>query len=172
MTPDGPAREQQLLTWLPRLRRYARALAGNREDADDLVQDTLLRAWSRPGLWGGVADVRAWLFAILHNLHVDAIRRSKITTVPLDEHTPEPPTPARQGERLAVLDLQGALDLLPAEQKEVILLVALEDMSYADIAALLSIPIGTVMSRLARGRERLRSLVEGRAEPVRLQVVK
>ena len=71
-----------------------------------------------------------------------------------------------------MLDLQGALDLLPAEQKEVILLVALEDMSYADIAALLSIPIGTVMSRLARGRERLRSLMEGRAEPVRLQVVK
>ena len=71
MTPDGPAREQQLPTWLPRLRRYARALAGNREDADDLVQDTLLRAWSRPGLWGGVADVRAWLFA--ENQRADAV---------------------------------------------------------------------------------------------------
>lgn len=77
-----------------------------------------------------------------------------------------------QGDRLAVLDLQAALDLLPVEQKEVLLLVALEDMAYADVAQALGIPIGTVMSRLSRGRERLRGLMEGRAEPVRLKVVK
>ncbi|MBT9504693.1 MAG: sigma-70 family RNA polymerase sigma factor [Burkholderiaceae bacterium] len=164
--------DQQLLTWLPRLRRYARALAGNRDDADDLVQDTLERAWSRSGLWRGVADMRAWLFAIMHNLHVDGVRRPRPLTVDLDEDFLEFATPPTQGERLDVLDLQAALDLLPIEQKEILLLIALEDMAYADIAATLGIPIGTVMSRLSRGRERLRALMEGRATPVRLKVVK
>jgi RNA polymerase sigma-70 factor (ECF subfamily) len=164
--------DQSLLTWLPRLRRYARALAGNRDDADDLVQDTLERAWAKAGLWSGVADMRAWLFSIMHNLHVDGIRRPKVATVDLDDDTPEIPVAPTQGERLAVLDLQAALDQLPVEQKEIILLVALEDMAYADIAKTLGIPIGTVMSRLSRGRERLRALMEGRADPVRLKVVR
>ena len=164
--------DAQLLTWLPRLRRYARALVNNREDADDLVQDTLERAWAKAGLWRGVADMRAWLFSIMHNLHVDGVRRPKLHTVTMDDDTPEVPVTPTQGERLAVLDLQAALDLLPVEQKEILLLVALEDMAYAEVAQALGIPIGTVMSRLSRGRERLRGLMEGRAEPVRLKVVK
>ena len=167
--------DQTLLTWVPRLRRYARALAGNRDDADDLVQDTLERAWSRASLWRGsgeVRDLRAWLFSVMHNLHVDGIRRPKLATVLMDDDTPEVAVAPTQGERLAVIDLQGALDLLPIEQKEIVLLVALEDMSYADVAVTLAIPIGTVMSRLSRGRERLRALMEGRDEPVRLKVVK
>jgi len=125
---------QTLLSWVPRLRRYARALAGNRDDADDLVQDTLERAWSRASLWRGsgeVRDLRAWLFSVMHNLHVDGIRRPKLATVLMDDDTPEVAVAPTQGERLAVLDLQGALDLLPIEQKEIVLLVALEDMSYA-----------------------------------------
>lgn len=161
-----------LLTWLPRLRRYARALAGNRDDADDLVQDTLERAWAKSTLWHGVVDMRAWLFGIMHNLHVDRIRRPKLATVQLDDDTPEVPVMPVQGERMAVLDLQTALDQLPVEQKQIILLVALEDMAYADIAKTLGIPVGTVMSRLSRGRERLRALMEGRDAPVRLKVVK
>ena len=169
---DDPTQERQLLTWVPRLRRYARALAGNRDDADDLVQDTLERAWAKSGLWHGVADMRAWLFSIMHNLHVDGVRRPKLATVLMDDDTPEVAVAPTQGERLAVLDLQAALDLLPIEQKEIVLLVALEDMAYADVAATLGIPVGTVMSRLSRGRERLRALMEGRDEPVRLKVVK
>ncbi len=169
MTPDD---DQQLLTWVPRLRRYARALAGNRDDADDLVQDTLERAWARSALWRGVADMRGWLFGIMHNLHVDGVRRPRVATQSFDDDTPELASAPTQGERLAVLDLQAALDLLPVEQKEILLLVALEDMAYADVAQLLGIPIGTVMSRLSRGRERLRALLDGRAEPVRLKVVK
>ena len=169
---DDPTQERQLLTWVPRLRRYARALAGNRDDADDLVQDTLERAWAKSGLWHGVADMRAWLFSIMHNLHVDGVRRPKLATVPMDDDTPEVAVAPTQGERLAVLDLQAALDLLPIEQKEIVLLVALEDMAYADVAATLGIPVGTVMSRLSRGRERLRALMEGRDQPVRLKVVK
>ena len=166
MTPD------ELLTWVPRLRRYARALAGNRDDADDLVQDTLERAWAKAGLWRGVADMRAWLFSIMHNLHVDGVRRPRVATQAIDDDTPEVAMAPTQGERLAVLDLQAALDLLPIEQKEIVLLVALEDRAYAEVAKTLGIPIGTVMSRLSRGRERLRGLMEGRAEPVRLKVVK
>ena len=170
--PDQAPEDQQLLTWVPRLRRYARALAGNRDDADDLVQDTLERAWAKAGLWRGVADMRAWLFSIMHNLHADGVRRPKLHTVTMDDDTPEVPVAPKQGERLAVLDLQAALDLLPVEQKEIVLLVALEDMAYADVAKALGIPIGTVMSRLSRGRERLRALMEGRDQPVRLEVVR
>ena len=146
-----------LLTWMPRLRRYARALAGNRDDADDLVQDTL---------------ERAWLFGMMHNLHVDGVRRPRLHTVVHDDDTPDIPVAASQGERLAVLDLQAALEQLPVEQKEILLLVALEDMTYADVAQTLGIPIGTVMSRLSRGRERLRALIEGRPDPIRLKVVR
>lgn len=164
--------DRQLLIWVPRLRRYARALVGNRDDADDLVQDTLERAWEKSELWRGVADMRAWLFSVMHNLHVDGIRRGKLQTISMDEDTHEVPVAAAQEERLAVLDLQSALDRLPAEQKEIVLLVALEDMAYGDIASTLGVPIGTVMSRLSRGRERLRALMDGRAEPVRLKVVK
>jgi RNA polymerase sigma factor (sigma-70 family) len=166
MTPD------ELLTWVPRLRRYARALAGNRDDADDLVQDTLERAWAKSALWRGVADMRGWLFSIMHNLHVDGVRRPRVATQAIDDDTPEVAMAPTQGERLAVLDLQAALDQLPVEQKEILLLVALEDMAYAEVAKALGIPIGTVMSRLSRGRERLRALMDGRAEPVRLKVVK
>ena len=164
--------DEQLLTWVPRLRRYARALVGNRDDADDLVQDTLERAWAKSAMWRGVTDMRAWLFEIMHNLHVDGIRRPKLHTVVLDEDTPEVPVASTQGDRLAVLDLHAALERLPVEQREIVLLIALEDMSYAEVAATLGIPIGSVMSRLSRGRERLRSLMEGRPDPVRLKVVK
>lgn len=164
--------EAQLLSWVPRLRRYARALAGNREDADDLVQDTLERAWSRSSLWRGVGDMRAWLFGVMHNLHVDGVRRPRPPTVPLDEGTPEILVAPAQSERLEVRDLQAALDQLSPEQKEVLLLVALEDMAYAEVAATLGIPIGTVMSRLSRGRERLRLLLAGAEQPSHLKVVK
>lgn len=164
--------DEQLLTWVPRLRRYARALVGNRDDADDLVQDTLERAWAKSAMWRGVTDMRAWLFGIMHNLHVDGIRRPKLHTVVLDEDTPEVPVASTQGDRLAVLDLQAALERLPVEQREIVLLIALEDMSYAEVAATLGIPIGSVMSRLSRGRERLRNLMEGRPDLVRLKVVK
>ena len=164
--------DDHLLTWVPRLRRYARALVGNRDDADDLVQDTLERALAKSALWRGVADMRAWLFSMMHNLHVDGVRRPRLHTVVLDDDTPEVPVAPTQADRLEVLDLQAALERLPVEQREIILLVALEDMSYADVAATLGIPIGSVMSRLSRGRERLRSLMDGKPDPVRLKVVK
>lgn len=156
--PDAAA----LLASLPRLRRYARALRRNREDADDLVQDTLERAWGRAALWRGVGDMRSWLFSIMHNLHVDALRRGRLDTVDLDEQTPEVPVAPTQGHALALRDLDAALAALPAEQRDVLLLIALDGMAYADVALALGIPIGTVMSRLSRGRERLRGLMDVR----------
>jgi RNA polymerase sigma-70 factor (ECF subfamily) len=169
--------DDDLVAWVPRLRRYARALAGNRDDADDLVQDTLERAWTRAALWRSVVDMRAWLFGIMHNLHVDALRRGRLAVVAIDDDTLEVATPPTQGERLAVRDLQAALARLVPEQREVLLLVALEDMAYADIARTLGIPLGTVMSRLSRGRDRLRVLLDDApsqpgADAVRLKVVK
>lgn len=161
----------ELLAWLPRLRRYARMLRRNREDADDLVQDTLERAWTRAELWSDVGDMRTWLFSIMHNLHVDALRRGRLDTVDLDELTPEVPVAASQCEALAMRDLDAALATLPAEQREVLLLVGLEGMAYAEVAQALTIPIGTVMSRLSRGRERLRAALDGdigRARPAEL----
>ena len=163
---------QQLLTWVPRLRRYARALAGSSDDTDDLVQDTLERACAKSGLWLGVIDMRAWLFGIMHNVHVDGIRRPRLSTVVLDDEMSAEPVASTQDHRLAVRDLQAALEQLPVEQREIMLLVALEDMSYAEVATTLGIPVGSVMSRLSRGRERLRLLLTGHVEPVRLKVVK
>jgi RNA polymerase sigma-70 factor (ECF subfamily) len=171
------AADDDLSPWVPRLRRYARALANNRDDADDLVQDTLERAWARAGLWRHVADMRAWLFGIMHNLHVDALRRGRLAVVAFDDDTPDAVAPPPQAARAAVLDLQAALERLAPEQREVLLLVALEDMAYADVARTLGIPLGTVMSRLSRGRERLRLLLDGApsvpgGDAVRLKVVK
>jgi RNA polymerase sigma-70 factor (ECF subfamily) len=157
----------ELLAWLPRLRRYARVLRRNPEDADDLVQDTLERAWSRAGLWQGVGDMRSWLFSIMHNLHVDALRRGRLDTVDLDEQRVEVPVPATQGHALAMRDLDTALAALPVEQREVLLLVAWEGLAYAEAAQALGVPIGTVMSRLARARAHVKASLEGERPTLR-----
>lgn len=160
MTTADPLRPRPdpglMLGCLPRLRRYARVLRRNHEDADDLVQDTLERAWSRASHWQGVGDMRGWLFSIMHNLHVDALRRGQLDTVELDHLTGELPDPAGPVDRLDLRDLQRALSALPVEQQEVLLLIGLEGLGYAEAASQLGIPLGTVMSRLSRGRERLR----------------
>ena len=161
-----------ILTELPRLRRYARAMLGDRAAADDLVQDTLERAWSRIAQWRAGSDLRAWLFGIMHNLRVDQLRRGSLPTHSLDDDACEVPTRPTQSDRLEVMDLESALRQLPDDQREVLLLVALEEMSYAEIAAALAIPIGTVMSRLSRGRERLRQVMEGRQQAANLRVVR
>ena len=161
-----------ILAEIPRLRRYARAMLGDRAAADDLVQDTLERAWARCALWRAGSDLRAWLFSIMHNLRVDQLRRPSVPTHSLDEEEFEVPTRATQSDRLEVRDLESALLQLPDEQREVLLLVALEDLGYAEIASTLGIPVGTVMSRLARGRERLRLLIESRPPGANLRVVR
>ncbi|UGQ46858.1 RNA polymerase sigma factor [Massilia endophytica] len=159
----------QLLDCLPRLRRYARALLGDRSEADDLVQDTVERAWKRLSSWRQGSDMRPWLFSIMHNLHVDRLRRPAPELVALSEDLVQS-TPSTG--TLELRELDAALPLLPPEQREVLLLVALEEMTYEEVAATLGIPPGTVMSRLSRARERLRLLMLGHPVPVPLKVVK
>jgi RNA polymerase sigma factor (sigma-70 family) len=157
MADPGPLIEPHI----PALRRYAFALVRDRDRADDLVQDTLERALSRWRLRRPDGDVRAWLFTILRNLHVSTWRRDRRhgTTVDLAD-VPTPASAARQDAMLEVHDVLAALDQLPEEQKSLLLLVGVEDFSYDDAARILGMPIGTVMSRLSRARQKLRSVVE------------
>jgi RNA polymerase sigma-70 factor (ECF subfamily) len=161
----------RIVELIPRLRRYARALVSDRARADDLVQDTLERAWNKFHLWRPGSDLRAWLFTVMHNVHVNQVRASRDHAM-LDDEGPEMAVAAVQGASLEIRDLERALAVLSPEQREVLLLIALEDMSYAEVAAMLDIPIGTVMSRLSRAREKLRALMHGTPMNVRLQVVK
>ena len=142
---------------IPRLRRYARALTGSRADADDLVQDTLERAYAKWSLWRRGSGVRPWLFAIMHNVWVNQLSRARLRLAPLDAGRGAA-SAGRQDAALEVRDLSAALEALPDAQREVLLLVTLEDLGYADVARILAVPVGTVTSRLAAARARLREL--------------
>lgn len=148
---------------IPALRRYAAALLRNRVDADDLVHDCLVRALDKLHTRRNDSDVRAWLFAIMHNLFISQKRRAKArpASEPLDEtHESAVSLRPEQDSSLEWRDLIRGLNQLPEEQRSVILLVSVEDLSYAEAAEVLGIPVGTVMSRLSRGRERLRQATE------------
>ncbi|HEV7856424.1 MAG TPA: sigma-70 family RNA polymerase sigma factor [Herminiimonas sp.] len=149
----------RLIACIPRLRRYARALIGERDGADDLVQDTMERGWRRLPSWQRGSDMRAWLFSIMHNLHVDQVRRPSLATDVLDDDMPMPPASAAPTDGLEIRDLESALRMLPDEQREILLLVALEEMTYDEVAATLGLPIGTVMSRLSRARRQLQEFL-------------
>ena len=146
---------------IPRLRRYARALTRDASRADDLVQDTLLRALSKQHLWQEGTNLRAWLFTLMHNQHVNDVRRSHrdggnidVTEMASVLVANTDPTVSRQ-----MRELERGLALLPFEQREAILLVGLEGMRYDEAAAVAGVPIGTVRSRLSRGRDALRMLM-------------
>jgi len=165
--------EARIDALIPRLRRYAFALTGERSLADDLVQDTLERAWTKLHLWRGGSDLRAWLFTIMHNVHVNQVRsRAAAAMMPLDDDLPDTPVRASQADMLEVRDIDAALKRLSVEQREVLLLATVEHMSYQQTAETLGIPIGTVMSRIARARERLRALLDGTPGSTNLKVVK
>jgi RNA polymerase sigma-70 factor (ECF subfamily) len=163
------ASAEAIVEWIPRLRRYARALTGDAVLADDLVQDTLARAIEKFALWRAGSDLRAWLFSVMHNTFVNQLRARH-------------PTEALEGDDLearprvsdgVLIDLEKCLRGLPAEQREIILLIGLEEMSYAEAAQALGVPQGTVMSRLSRARARLAALMAGEApSSATLRVVK
>ena len=146
---------------IPRLRRYARALTRATDRADDLVQDTLVRALTKGHLWQPGTDIRAWLFTIMHNQYVNTVRRQARETATVDIEavsstlvaTTDPTSSWQLGE------LDRALARLPDEQREVILLVGLEGMAHDSAAQILQVPVGTVRSRLSRGRDALRRLL-------------
>lgn len=158
--------------YIPRLRRYARALTGDASAADDLVQDALERALLKQSLWREGTDLRAWLFTLMHNLFINQVRSAAASRlVPMDDAHAELPQ-AQATDRLEIRDLDAALQALPEEQRAVVLLVGLEQMTYDEAARVLDVPIGTVMSRLSRGRERLRQLLHGAPDTGGLKVVK
>jgi RNA polymerase sigma factor (sigma-70 family) len=162
---------ERLVELIPRLRRYARALVGDRATADDLVQDTLERAWAKLHLYRRGTDLRAWLFTVMHNVHVNRVRATR-TADTLEDEMPELAQRPSQGDALLVRDLERSIARLPAEQRAVLLLVTLEDMSYEEVARTLAIPIGTVMSRLSRAREKLRLMMLGQSAAAKLKLVK
>lgn len=150
-------RERLIVEQIPHLRRYALALLGDRDRANDLVQDCLERGLSRWHLWRP-GNLRAWLFTIMHNINANARRRAARApaVIPIEVAEFAAPVPPAQEDALNLAALQRALAALPEEQRAVLLLVGLEGFAYAEAAKILSIPIGTVMSRLHRGREQLR----------------
>jgi RNA polymerase sigma-70 factor, ECF subfamily len=145
---------------IPRLRRYARALTRDVVRADDLVQSCLTRAIAKQHLWQYGTDLRAWLFTIMHNQHVNDVRRGVRdgNTVELDQasHLSVQPNAIPS---LELHDLETALGKLAPEQRQVILLVGLEGMAYDEVAKILNVPVGTERSRLSRGRSELRRLM-------------
>ena len=159
--PDTPTQDD-LLVLLPRLRRYARVLTADLGGADELVLDTLNSAWRRrspPAPW---PQLRHWLFAVMHRLHVERLAQEPREQPPLpdtERHAAgawEPPSPATPLDRADADEMPARLSRLPVEQREVLVLVVLEGLPYADIAALLDVPVGTVMSRLRCAREAMR----------------
>lgn len=165
--------ETDIVACIPSLRRYARGLTADRDRADDLVQDTLERAWGRFSMWQKRGEIRTWMFGIMHNAFVDRTRSQHAR--PEDsagDQVPEVPERASQTDRLEVRDLDRLLQRLSPEQREVLLLVAVEELSYQEVARAIGVPVGTVMSRLSRARERLRAELEGRDVVSKIQRVK
>lgn len=160
---------RDLAAEIPRLRRYARGLTHDAHWADDLVQDTLERALARRWLFRS-GSLRAWLLTMLHRLYLNDLARERRSA-----SQPGDAEPVVHAEPDLALDLEKALAQLPPEQRAVLLLVAMEDLAYQECAAILGVPVGTVMSRLARGRERLRQLLNGAApsqHPAQLSRIK
>lgn len=147
---------------IPALRRYAYALVRQNEGADDLVQDCLERAVGRWHLRRRDGDLKAWLFTILRNQFISSFRQKRRRGVHLawDDVAEPASVDTSPDSNSAVRDILSALDDLPEDQKSAILLVGVEDLSYEDAARILDVPVGTVMSRLSRGRERLRDYLE------------
>jgi len=166
MPVDAPLPQPDLVAAIPRLRRYARVLTGEATRADDLVQETLARAWEKRRLWAAGTDLRAWLFTIMHNVFVNqratARRDSQSVSLDDDDNGVARELSVRPNQQLRVEIIESARELarLPSEQREVLVLAAVEELRYEEIATVLSIPIGTVMSRLSRAREKLRRAMD------------
>lgn len=156
-------RKAAVLAEIPRLRRYARALLRDGDRADDLVQDCLERALRRLDNWMEGESPRRWLFTIMHNLFVDQMRRTsrraETAMLPLD-HSEALAAPASQAEAIGAREVLDALQAIAPERRAALLAVAVEGFSYAEAAAMLGVPAGTLMSRVARGRDDLRALLD------------
>lgn len=158
-------KQSQILAHVAALRRYALVLTRDAEAAEELVQDALLRAISAARTFRPGADARVWLFSILHNARIDDLRRGRTRERLADAMAQVPPVAANGAfERVHLTEVLDAVARLPEAQRQAISLVALEDFSYAEAAAIMGTPVGTLMSRLARGRDALREMMAGEPE--------
>jgi RNA polymerase sigma-70 factor (ECF subfamily) len=154
---------------IPALRRYAWSLLRDTDDADDLVQDCLVRALDRVAADPAITAVRPWLFTIMHNLFVSRWRtsRRRRVTMPGDAvANVEIPVAPEQDDALSRRDLLAGLDRLTEDQRQVLLLVSVEGLEYREVASILGIPVGTVMSRLSRARDNLHAHMDGTRRPM------
>jgi RNA polymerase sigma-70 factor, ECF subfamily len=157
---------QKLEETIPALRRYAWALLRNESDADDLVQDCVLRAIDRIDTFRTDGELRPWLFTIMHNLYVSRWRRNRRRAqVMADNAEADLAVSPSQPASIEVRDVLRGLETLPDDQRQVLLLIAVEGFQYDEVARMLDVPTGTVMSRLSRARDRLRDFIEGRERP-------
>jgi RNA polymerase sigma-70 factor (ECF subfamily) len=153
-----------LISYVPVLRRYARGLVHNKTDADDLVQDCLVRAISKMHLFQPGTNLKAWLLSIVHNIFLDGTRRAKRTrefataVTSMDQGNVTRPN---QFHRIEIMDISKALAALPAAQRSTLLLIALQGLSYEETAKITGVPVGTVRSRLSRGRSALTAMMNG-----------
>jgi RNA polymerase sigma-70 factor, ECF subfamily len=147
---------------IPRLRRYARYLARDADRADDLVQECLMRAIAKIDSWTPGTNLRAWLFVILRNCHINEVRRGQRTSLfgEVSSDYDVVPTPAGQEAHISLLEVRDAYLNLSEEHREVLLLVAIEGLQYEEAAAILEIPVGTIRSRLSRARQTLRDALD------------
>ncbi len=160
---------KDLIIELPYLRRFARGLCGDSSLADDLVQDCVERALMKSHLYDPARPLRAWLYAVLRNIYVSNWRRnSKHTSAKELEDLEgfEGSVPPGQDSNFSVALITDALDTLPAQQREVLVLVSLEEVSYQQAAEIIGVPIGTIMSRLSRARAQLQNILEERGTTV------
>ncbi|MBX3575748.1 MAG: sigma-70 family RNA polymerase sigma factor [Rhizobiaceae bacterium] len=167
-------RRGAVLAEIPRLRRYARALLRDRDAADDLVQDCLERALTRLDNWRTGESPRRWLFTIMHHLFVDQLRKVKRTAEVIAfsaDAQPEAVEQASQVDAVATREIMDALQKISPDRRAAIVLVAVEGFSYAEAANILGVPAGTLMSRIARGRDDLRALLDGGAPRPMIRVV-
>lgn len=156
--------DAELVAHIPRLRRYARALTRDVTRADDLVQSCLMRAIAKQHLWDPGTNLRAWLFTILHNQHVNIIRRAmREAAEGGDGGDAAAALPAKEDPAAGLLirDLTRALAKLPPEQRRSLIMIAADGMTYEATAKIEKVPVGTIRSRLSRGREALRCLMDG-----------
>lgn len=162
-----------VLGQLGALKRYARSLARNPADVEDLVHDTLVRAYERRSSFRGGANLRNWLLSILHNTHVDRVRSSSSRTRRETAINAEMETshPAHQEHGVRLAQICAAFDTLPEDQREALHLIAIEDMSYQQAADLLDVPVGTLMSRVSRARAALRDFENTPKNPTHLRIV-
>jgi len=160
--------QDQVVTALPRLRRFARTLTRNAHDADDLVQVAVERALQRIDQWRPEASMLSWLFGIVRNAWIDEARaRKRRSHLFVAEEAGDHVGIATTERAMDLLSIQAALETLPDEQRLAIGLVLVEGLSYKEAAAIMEVPIGTLTSRLARGRLALESMLADADAPVR-----